>query len=289
MEERPRSGRPPILGSTFRRRLAQLKRLHPRGSAGFLAARYRDRYGTNVSEDTVRRALHDLRYAWRLGRRRQLTSAQKRARVVFARGHLGDSWYRRASADECTFNLYRHGNRCWVRANTGVGEDEPAPPRWTERQEAVSVSIIAIIGRGRKLAISFLPRNWTAEDLVQVFDDSVLPQLRRAARGVDTYELMLDNDGRHRTAVWRQFVARRRLRVLGGWPGNSPDLNPIENLFAWLKSAVERAQPTDETSLRRAIENAWEEFPVEFTTHMMDSMSARLRLCLKKAGGRTNY
>lgn len=289
LDDLPRAGRPRILSSTFRRRLAYLKRLDPMASAQVLAARYRARYDELVSVETVRAALHQLGYSWRLPRRRVLTSAQKRERVAFARAHLEHAWDERASADECTFNLYRSGNRSWVRARTSDGEDEPTTPPLTERQLSVSVSIFAVIARGRKIAFAFLPRNWRPNDLVGVVHRNIEPHLRRLGGRARVYELMLDNDGRHFSPVWLEFVERQRLRVLRPWPANSPDLNPIENAFAWLKAYVERMAPTDERTLRQAIEAAWNALPAGHTVHMMDSMPARLRQCLRLHGGRVDY
>jgi DDE superfamily endonuclease/Transposase len=289
LDERPRSGRPRKLTSTLRRQLAQLKRRFPDKGAAFYAAQLSEKSGQPVGVSTVQTALYQLGYSWRLPRRRKLTPSHKRERVAFASAHLADSWAERASADECTFNLYREGNRCWVRVSTTDGEDEPARAKLSARQEAVSLSIIAVICRGRKVGFAFLPRNWTETDLAAAFDRDVLPQLRAAGRGGRTPELMLDNDGRHHAADWLQFLQRRRLRVLRPWPSNSPDLNPVENVFAWLKAYVQRVGPTDEPSLRAAIEAAWQAFPAQFCLHMMGSMPERLRLCLHARGGRINY
>lgn len=289
LDERPRTGRPRKMTSTLRRRLAQLKRQFPYKAASFFAARLSDGGHTPVSVRSVQTALHELGYSWRLPRRRQLTSAQKRERVAFASAHLADSWDERASTDECTFNLWRSGNRCWVRVSTTDGEDTPVKAKLSDRQQKISVSIVASICRGQKVGFGFLPRNWVEDDLVATFDRDILPQLRGAARGRRTPELMLDNDGRHYTAAWLRYVEQRRLRVLRPWPANSPDLNPIENVFAWLKSYVQAMAPTDELTLRAAIEAAWRDFPVGFSIHMMDSMPERLRLCLRARGARINY
>jgi transposase len=277
------------LTSTLRRRLAQLKRRFPDKSAAFYAAQLSGDGGQPVSVSTVKTALHQLGYSWRLPRRRKLTSAQKRERVAFATAHLDDAWDERASTDECTFNLYRSGNRCWVRCSTTDGEDVPVKAKLSERQQRISVSIVACICRGRKVGFAFLPRGWNESSLSDAFDRDLLPALRGAGQGRKTPELMLDNDGRHFAAAWLAYVAQRRLRVLRPWPSNSPDLNPIENVFAWLKAYVERLAPTDEQSLREGIEAAWRDFPVEFTEHMMDSMPERLRLCLRAHGSRINY
>ena len=98
---------------------------------------------------------------------------------------------------------------------------------------------------------------------------------------------IFDNDGRHHSAEWTQFVKSERLHPLSPWPSNSPDLNPIENLFAWMKRFVEREGPTNEATLREAI--AFDNIPLDHLAHLMDSMPTRLDLVLKNKGARIKY
>ena len=99
----------------------------------------------------------------------------------------------------------------------------------------------------------------------------------------------MDNDGRHFSRDWVQFVERTHLRPIRPWAPNSPDLNVIENLFAWLKARVEDAEPRDEASLREAIQTAWDAVPLSMTETLVESMPRRLAEVIRRIGARTKY
>jgi transposase len=48
------------------------------------------------------------------------------------------------------------------------------------------------------------------------------------------------------------------------WPANSPDLNPIENLWNWLKNTVAEDQPNTQEELRAALTKAWGLISISF-------------------------
>ena len=286
LEDRPRSGRPRKLASRLRRQLAQIKSRHPKKSASYYAQYLSRITGSRISTRTIQRALHQLGYRWRLRPRRVLTSSQKAKRLAFARAHLHDSWDKRWFFDQSYFNLYRHGNRYWVRV---TADDAMSLPKPSKTQEKVSVGIAVAIRHGRKSALAFLPKNWGAADLVHAFDTVIYPSLNWSNRIGKENELVLDNDGRHFSEDWINYVARSRLRPLQPWPANSPDFNPDENVFAWLKSFVEDMEPCDEQSLREAIMKAWDDFPDAMTETLVESMPRRLQQAIDLNGGRTKY
>lgn len=284
-----RLGRPLKLTPSLRRQLAQYKAKHPFKNAAWYARQLSLRNRVPISVRSTRRALHELGFHWRVPKRRLLTSAQKRARVEFARAHLADSWERRMAGDETTFNLWRSGKKCWVRLSNRTGEDYPNKPYIAPKLEKISVTVVAAIGRGRKSDIGFLPKGWAGDDLVSVFDRVVFPSLQWRSSIHKPDELMWDNDGRHHQKVWKDYAARRRLRPLDPWPSNSPDLSPIENLWRWMKDRVESSCARNEAELREAIRKAWLDFPIENTITLMDSMPKRLAECLRLNGGRIRY
>ena len=162
-------------------------------------------------------------------------------------------------------------------------------PKLSESLEKVSVGIAVAIRHGQKSDLAFLPKGSNAKDLVHAFDTVLYPSFKCSNRIGKQNELVIDNDGRHFSDDWVNYVAQKRLRPIQPWPANSPDFNVDENVFAWLNSKVEGMEPCDEQSLREAILKAWNDFPVAMTETLVESMPRRLQQAIDRKGGRTKY
>ncbi len=73
------------------------------------------------------------------------------------------------------------------------------------------------------------------------------------------------------------------------WPSNSPDLNPIENLWAIVKRNVELRQPKNLSELERFLEEEWKNIPNSLLINLVDSMSQRCKEVIEKNGERISY
>ena len=73
------------------------------------------------------------------------------------------------------------------------------------------------------------------------------------------------------------------------WPAQSPDLNPLENLWDHLKSVVQKKNPHNVKELWTVINEAWNEFPHKRLLKLIDSMPNRCKAVIKARGGPTGY
>lgn len=78
-----------------------------------------------------------------------------------------------------------------------------------------------------------------------------------------------------------------RRRIL--FPAKSSDLNPIENVWHWLKDRIREDQPEDIDELKKSIRSHWRKLKdYEFRNRFLN-MGARLQECLDRNGDKTHY
>ena len=73
------------------------------------------------------------------------------------------------------------------------------------------------------------------------------------------------------------------------WPGNSPDLNVIENFNSEQKARLAVKDFHSSHDLKVAAWAAWAAIPQEEIRHAFDHMPDRLAAVNKAAGGNTRY
>jgi hypothetical protein len=93
----------------------------------------------------------------------------------------------------------------------------------------------------------------------------------------------------HSSKMTTAWLADKHINILP-WPGNSPDLNPIENLWSVMKASVHRKSPRTVDELRQVIENVWQTtITPDYCQQLVSSMPGRLKEVKTRKGGTSHY
>uniref|UniRef100_A0A8C1PQT1 Tc1-like transposase DDE domain-containing protein n=1 Tax=Cyprinus carpio TaxID=7962 RepID=A0A8C1PQT1_CYPCA len=83
-------------------------------------------------------------------------------------------------------------------------------------------------------------------------------------------------------------IVTNKINVME-WPAQSPDLNPIENLWGDIKNAVSEAKPRNVNELWNVVKESWSGITAERCHKLVDSMPHRCQAVLKNCGHTTKY
>ena len=108
--------------------------------------------------------------------------------------------------------------------------------------------------------------------------------------------VMEDGAGYHEGAATKH---RKEYEKDGGWhgwgphtwPANSPDLNPIENLWHILRSNIRKRvpKPMRKEDLIAAVQEEWAKLDMKKVNRLIESMPRRLQAVIDAKGGSTKY
>ncbi len=77
--------------------------------------------------------------------------------------------------------------------------------------------------------------------------------------------------------------------MLLDWPANSPDLNPIENLWGIVKRKMRDTRPNNADELKAAIKETWASIPPQQCHKLITSMPRRIEAVIKAKGAPAKY
>ena len=96
---------------------------------------------------------------------------------------------------------------------------------------------------------------------------------------------VLEQDGAtpHTSKETKEFLAENNIQILQ-WPPNSPDINPVENVWTILKDFVEKRNPQTKEELIAIIQESQQKIGYDVREKLMNSVSRRLALCFENEG-----
>ena len=97
-----------------------------------------------------------------------------------------------------------------------------------------------------------------------------------------------DNDPKHSAALVKEWLLYNTKKVLPH-PPQSPDLNPIEHLWAHMKTKLKDYHISGKETLKNALMDIWNSIPADVTRNLVHSMPRRLQAVKDSKGHHTKY
>lgn len=94
-----------------------------------------------------------------------------------------------------------------------------------------------------------------------------------------------DNARIHTTNNVNDYLSKAGIDVMK-WPPNSPDINPIERIWARIKQRLflYQARPANLQELFDRVEEIWESMGVEFIKKLYKELPAKMRQLVRTKG-----
>ena len=249
---------------------------------------------SNVSLVTVRRRLRvDLEYRRHVARKTPLiTARQQRNRLAYAKEKIRwrkKKWRDVLFTDEATFTVT--GNRSYyVRRRPG---SDPYDPKFTRQcvKQPDRLMVWGAIGYHAPGPLIILPRNLTMNKeryraLLQRNLNECFRKCRIARRNG-----ILQQDGAtcHTAKIVGQYLDNKNIAYIKPWPGNSPDLNPIEHVWAEMKRLLRDRDTSSIPKLEAQLQDIWKNLDRDYLKRLIDSVPDRLQEVIDRKGKATRY
>jgi transposase len=243
---------------------------------------------TSVCPETIRQIRKSLGFFFeRPVRTFCLTPVQKANRLAWCQNEqrLGRDWSKVFVTDESYFWLGDDGRPLWRRRGERGPDVQVQLNKFPKKLmvfagfSMVYKSAIILITHGTVTAESYV------DDLID--QSGLIPDLNNiyGARG---WTFMQDGASAHTAASTMDYL-RLYCDVLEDWPSGSPDLNPIENVWALMKRKVGAVQCQSIEDLGDIIIETWNSITQQEMTNLMMSMPTRIQATIDAQGGPNGY
>lgn len=203
-----------------------------------------------------------------------------------------EEWQKVIWSDESTVELNLSSRKVSVRRKVGERYRSYCLAA-NNRSGRISVMFWSCFWQNELGPLVALPKGKINSNIYcQVLEEHLYPFYAAVKEVQETEPWFMDDNCKvHESWQSRDFKAELGIRTLR-WPSQSPDLNPIENLWKLWKDNIQKAKPTP-TNREELIEvagKAWEELKTtSIGETLVDSIKSRIKAVKSARGHPTKY
>ena len=214
--------------------------------------------GYSVTKWTMRNEMlkNGLR-SWRPKKTSRLLKWRRNARLKFVRQNKekkNSFWEKVLWTDETKIELF--GHNYWNHVRRKDGEDySPKNTVPTVKFGGGSIMIWGCFSVKGVDKISVMDGKMNAQKFKQILQENFISSVENLELPSD-YIFQQDNDPKHTGKSMKKWLSENNVNVLQ-WPSQSPDLNPIGNLWRFLKIQIRKRAPVNINNLKTVCQEEW--------------------------------
>lgn len=290
----PRSGRPRKMTERDKRHLKVIIHKERRAPAQKVKEIFTDSTGKEVCENTIRRTLYEMGYHSRVALRKPyISESNRRFRLKWTRERRSwtiNDWKKIVWSDESRFTLFQNDGKIhvWRLPKEKYDVDCLAPTVKHGGGGVMMWGCFSWYGMGPLVRID--GRINSQRYIEEILGYHVIPFLEIFEEENGEYFFQQDNAPIHTSRQTQTFIEETEITPLP-WPGQSPDLNPIEHIWDELERCVRsrKNNPKNIAELEMFLQESWSQIPSSVYQKLVSSMENRVKAVLKSRGFPTRY
>ncbi len=194
-------------------------------------------------------------------------------------------WSKVLFSDESKFSISfgNQGPRVWRKS----GEAQNPCCLKSSVKFPQSVMIWAAMSSAGVGPLCFLKSTVNAAIYQEILEHFMLPSADKLYGDAD-FIFQQDLAPAHTAKGTKSWFNDHGVTVLD-WPANSPDLNPIENLWRIVKRKMRDTRPNNADDLKATVKETWASIPPQQCHKLITSMPRRIEAVIKAKGAPTKY
>jgi transposase InsO family protein len=199
------------------------------------------------------------------------------------------NWERVIFSDESKFNLFGSDGLqyCWRKGGQALD------PRYTQKQVKHGGGKVMVWGCISPHGVGRLCRidgRMDSSQYISILQEGYLGTLKDLHTNHQGFIFQSDNDSKHKSRATQSWLRETGIPTLE-WPSSSPDINIMENLWAYLDNRI-RAHPmnlSNSEELWKTLQQEWYKISPKYIRKLYESLPRRVEEVCNVKGGNTKY